>query len=76
MNSQLLMAEGKALTSPLEKRARKRFCWREAAVDGKTVRFELRADGLHVRRKRSRKVRVITFADAWLVSQGQGLLKL
>jgi len=55
---------------------RKVFGRREALVNGITVRFELRSDGVHVRRKRSRKMRVISFLDLWLVSQGQGLLKL
>ena len=48
----------------------------EALIEGKTIRFEMRRDGIHVRRKRSRKERVISFMDAWNVSQGQGLLKL
>ncbi len=57
-------------------RPRKVFGRREAEIDGKAWRFELRADGLHVRRKRARKERVLTFKDALQAAQGQLLMKL
>ena len=52
------------------------FGRREAEVELKTWRFEMRNDGVHVRRKRSRKVRVVSWTDLVHVSEGQGLLKL
>lgn len=55
-------------------RVRKLFCRREADIEGKTVRFEMRADGIHVRRKHSRKVRVLSWRDACCAVNGQGLL--
>ena len=61
---------------PKNKPVRKLFCKREAEIDGKRYRFELRADGIHVRRWKSRKVKVLTFIDALQVTNGQELLKL
>jgi hypothetical protein len=55
---------------------RKRFCKLEFVVDKITYRAELRADGLHVRRKGSPKFRVLAMRDALQVLNGQGLLKL
>lgn len=52
------------------------FGRREAEVEAKTWRFEMRVDGVHVRRKRSRKVRVLNWTDLVHASIGQGLLKL
>ncbi len=57
-------------------RVRKVFGRREAEVDGHVVRVELRADGVHVRRKRSHRDHIITFRDLWCVANGQGLLRL
>lgn len=59
-----------------KKKVRHVFGRREAIVEGKVMRFELRADGLHVWRYRSRKRRVLTFVDAVHAANGQGLLKL
>jgi hypothetical protein len=72
-----LMTSGVA-ESPAAKVAKVRrvFGRREAIVEGKTMRFEMRADGVHVRRKRGRKDRLVTFTDLVRVANGQGLLKL
>ena len=57
-------------------KVRRVFGRREASVDGKVMRFEMRADGVHVRRKRGRKDRLVTFTDLVHVANGQGLFKL
>ena len=62
------------------KKERKRLVLgrREATVEGKLYRFELQADGVHVRVKKGwrKKERVVFFADMVHVANGQGLLKL
>lgn len=57
-------------------RVRKVFCRREIEIDGKRMRFELRADGVWLWRRKSRKKKVVTFRDLVTVANGQGLLKL
>jgi hypothetical protein len=49
-----------------------------AMVDGKPVRFELPADGLHVRPKygRRKSERLLTFADLAHTARGQKLLPI
>lgn len=51
---------------------------RDAVVDGKWWRFEMRSSGVVVRRFRGRRTRqkVVTFQDLVHVAAGQGLLKL
>lgn len=62
--------------SPFMKRQRKVFGRREADIDGRSYRFELRHDGLWVLPKYARKSKLkpMTFAD--LVDHSQGQLKL
>lgn len=55
---------------------RKVFGRREATVGDKTFRFEMRNDGLHLWRKRSRKQKHVSWVDLVHVADGQALLKL
>lgn len=52
------------------------FCKMEFRHCGVIWRAELRADGLHLRRKHSRKFRVLPLVDALMAVQGQMLMKL
>lgn len=55
---------------------RQMFCWREFQFEGVTYRAELRADGLHLRRKHSPKFTVLPLQDALMAVNGQALLRL
>lgn len=57
-------------------RPRRVFGRREAEVGGKTMRFEMRVDGVYVRRKHGRKQRVLSWDDLVCAAGGQYLLKL
>lgn len=59
-----------------QKKPRKVFGRRETVVDTKTMRFEMRADGVHLWRKHSPKKKLVTWTDLVHVASGQGLLKL
>lgn len=58
------------------KKPRKVFGRREAVVDQKTMRFEMRANGVHLWRKHSPKKKLVTWTDLVHVAEGQGLLRL
>ena len=76
MNTQLPAADGQQVPPVAKTRPRRVFGRREAVVDAKTMRFEMRADGVHVRRKRARKERLVTWVDLVHMAEGQGLLRL
>lgn len=54
---------------------RRIFGKREALIEGKTIRFEMRVDGIWVWRKRSRRKFRVSFADLWQMANGQFLMK-